>query len=103
MGRKRGTNFDEKLDILKRKWGYVEIVPVTMLLTRERRFLVKNYKGELPNGWKEGDPLPGDLSCPKTIERSGFTRELAVNAAYAKVTKGRVHDGTQKGASQNGS
>jgi hypothetical protein len=76
---------EEKLKFLSREWGFAEVTRVTMALSGDQKFIVKNYRGELPTDWERGDPLRGNPRATKVIERSGNTLSDAVTMAYSKM------------------
>ena len=75
----------DKLRFLSREWGYAEITRVIMALSGDRKYLVKNYRGRLPDNWNIGDPLPGNPRATKMIEVTSYSEQRALHAAYWKA------------------
>jgi hypothetical protein len=80
--------FDEKLKILRKVWGYVEISQVTVRISGWRVWLVKNYRGK-PISEMDGSTLPGNPKATKKIEFSGNSAKAAVDRAY-RSTKNKM-------------
>lgn len=84
QSRRRLTE-DEKLDVIRKAWGYVEVVQAT-LIQGWKVWLVKNYSGRiLDEIYWNGNGLPGNPTATKKIEYTGHTRDKAIQRAYAKM------------------
>lgn len=74
---------EEKLRLLREAWGYVEVVVVRYKLSGERRYLAKNYSGQLLDGLRpRGTALPGNPHTTQKREVTGYTPDQALTRAY---------------------
>lgn len=73
----------EKLEALRKWWGYVEVVPATIRGLGWKIWIVKNYAGKLLDKMDEKG-LPGNPKATRIIERSGHSETNAITNAYAR-------------------
>lgn len=73
----------EKLEALRKAWGYVEIVPATLRASGWKVWIVKNYAGKLIERMN-GQRLPGNPKATRIIEFSGYTETGAITNAYLR-------------------
>ena len=77
---------DQKLQELRRAWGYAEVSQIVLPLSRWRVWLVKNYAGK-PIHAMNGNGLPGNPTATRKIEYTSVDRSRALTTAYRLTFK----------------
>ena len=72
---------DQKLDALRKAWGYVEVSQATVVVSGWKIWLAKNYKGRAIRKMS-GRGLPGNPRATVKIEYAGSSPKQAINNAY---------------------
>ena len=86
---------EERLRQLEKAWGYVEVNRVTLVVTGEQRYCVRNYSGSIVDEMSTVRGLPGNPNAARKIEITGRTEREAVQVAY-RIMKNRWKQGKRE-------
>ena len=87
MSSSRNLSVDEKLEALRKAWGYAEVSQAVQVASGWRIWLVKNYTGR-PIDETNGPGLPGNPTATRKIEYASIDRDRALRTAYRLTFKG---------------
>jgi hypothetical protein len=80
---------EEKLEALRKAWGYVEVVQATLKASGWKVWVVRNYTGPHLSGSTACNSLPENPTAKCRYDHASIERTRAIARAYKGLNKKR--------------
>lgn len=89
---KKKLSHHEKVELLRKEWGYVEVVQTTLPQSGWKVWICRNYTGKFLDRTYciNGQGLPGNPGATSRIEYQGYDERQAITGAWNGLRKRKL-------------
>jgi hypothetical protein len=81
---------EEKLEALRKAWGYVEVTQATLKASGWKVWVVRNYTGPHLSGSAVCEGLPGNPKAKRRYDYTAIVQKDVINRAYEQMKLSRM-------------